>query len=304
MGNTPQGPYGAPPSGQPGPMQDGDFTPAVRNASVHFATCEIDPPTALYIDVDDQFVLGAISDVNPGAVTCNLRILRPHGQIETVKIEVNLVTVNTLVTQTIGTREGYLLSAHIAPSAGFNANVLAYCFLAMQRGGSARAQQSRLLIAGYPKISTGLSWPDHQPVLAADGPGCTVAFAVGNPAAGADWAFTLSGQYRMQVNYVCATLTTSAAVATRTAALKISNGATTLAIVDSPTTQAASLANTYSGVFGGFSGGTGGTHLYWPLSTPTIIGGGYTIGTTTSNIQAADQWSAIVVGGIVWADIL
>jgi hypothetical protein len=298
-------PYGLGPTGQPAPMQDGDFTPAARNQEVHFATCEIDPPSQNYIDVDDVFVLSYLpfGTENSGP-TCNLRILRPKGQIELVQFQAPATSGNSLASVTVRTREGYLLSAEVTTGALGGTGWFEYVMLAIRRGGSAVVNEQRLLIADYISPNVGVGWPERPTQRPAAGPGAIASLAVGNPSAGADWVFTNASTQRFLCNFVCATLAAANSGSARTVTLQISDGANNMALIDCPTTQAINTTVTYSGMSGGFSGGTAGLHLYWPLPTSVMIGTNWKIGTITGGIQAGDQWSAIRLGGLLWADLL
>ena len=301
----PDAPFGLAPTGQPAPMQEGEFTPAARNQEVHFATCEIDPPSQNYIDVDDTFFCGFLpqNTVTNGPII-NLRILRPKGQIELVQFAMVGTSGGTYFTQSFKTREGYLLSAEILPGAGVAANTFQFATLSIRRGGSGITNEQRLLISDYLTTNIGASWPERPTQRPSSGPGIVFSVAVGNPAAGSDWLFTSPVAQRFSVTYITATLATSATVATRTASLVISDAVAALATIDSLSTQAAGLTNTYSGLNGAFQGGTGLTHFYWPIPQPTLLGSGWRIASLTNNIQAGDQWSLIRLGGILWADYI
>lgn len=304
MSDPANGLYGLPPTGQPAPMQEGEFIPASKNVDVHFAACEIDPPSANYIDVDDSFLLTVVSNFGQ-QVTVNMRILRPHGRIETVSLTAQnpgaaFSTYSTFKPE----REGYLLSAEAVLNSVLTAGSLVYVQLSIRRGTNININDHRVLIGDYITTTQGASWPDRPARRGPEGPGMLLSQAVSSPAAGADWSYAVPALQRLSLTMVQAQLVTSAAAATRTATLKITDGANTLALIDATTTQIASLTNQYTGYGNGFPAGSGGTHLYWPLPSPLILGPTWTIGTVTNNIQAADQWSLIRLSGLYWADYL
>jgi len=304
MADAPQGPYGLPPTGQPTPLADGEFVPAIKNRDVNFATCEIDPPSAEYLDVDDVLVLEVIQNGSFNTVNANLRILRPHGRIETVQLSVVGTVGNTLQSVTRNEREGYILSAMVVSAATVNAGNPIFARLGIRRGATGPANEFRVLCAGYLTTSQGMSWPDRQPMQSAEGPGWPLSISVGNPAAGADWTYTLPTTQRLDVYGVHALLTTSATAGTRTVTLKVTDGANTLFLIDATNTQAISLAYDYTMYPSSFAGGSAGTHQYIPLPEPLVLMQGWTIGTTTANISATDQWSAIRITALSWFDIL
>jgi hypothetical protein len=274
-------------------MQDGDFTPAERNRYVHVASCEIDPPIANYVTVDDVWILGAATYFVSQSVTAQLRIMRPNGEVKSVQLQLKVTANSSITTMVQNELEGYLLSAAITPVASQSPADFTYVWLGIQRNGSGRSNFYRQLIGDYVNSNFGPSWPDREARRPTDLAGALIEQTVANPAAGADWSFAMLGVTRATFCTVFAQLVTSANVATRTAALQITDGANVLAIVDSTTTQVASLTTQYTGYCSSPLGGTGGTHAYWPLPAPLILRPGWTIGSLTNNIQAGDQWSLI-----------
>lgn len=121
----------------------------------------------------------------------------------------------------------------------------------------------------------------------------SVVTAVGNPAAGADWSFVVPAT--RQLICVTALLTTAVAVANRTPQLKLAT-ATPVTIVLSPLApaQVASLADTYVWFPGAPLSAAAAATITAPIPTVTLAANS-TIGTVTAGIQAADQWSAIVL---------
>ena len=120
-----------------------------------------------------------------------------------------------------------------------------------------------------------------------------IAALVAQPAAGADWSLAIPSGHVYRLLAVMATLVTSAAVATRIPRLVVSDGNTRLIDVPPFATQAASLTRRY---------------LYLPQCSAFATGNGvlsplpdislqaaWTIGTLTDAIDAADQWSSIVL---------
>lgn len=119
---------------------------------------------------------------------------------------------------------------------------------------------------------------------------------VANPAAGADWSFTPDSRAALEIKAVCAVFTSSAAVANRVPSLKITDGVETVAVIPPPNAQAASLAETYTWIAGGASSTPGaGFPQVCALPLKIILPPGFVISGQTTNIQAADQWSAISI---------
>lgn len=121
----------------------------------------------------------------------------------------------------------------------------------------------------------------------------TISTALGNPAAGADWSSAQGSTH--QVISVFATLATSAAVANRLPALQILDAAAHIVVaLPASSVQAAALTETYVwGVNLPFTSGNNQNLI--PIPAGIVVANGWTIRTVTSALQAADQWSAIVV---------
>jgi hypothetical protein len=304
MGSTPQGPYGKPPSGQPAPMQEGDFTPAARNHLVSVGECEVDPPIWLYVTVEDIFVLAAFSIASNTNVQANIRLLKPKGGVEQIILSIPATNAGGVTSTSQQAREGYLLSAELLSNTAGALNYPCFAWLALNRGGTAANLGHRLITAGYLNNNFGPSYPERAPMRPTDGAGTVTVQLVGNPAAGSDWSFAIPGNSRFQLTAVHAKLVTSSTAGTRTASLQFKDGSgNVLGIIDATATQALSTTIDYTGITGAFAGGGGGVHNYWPLP-PITLGQSFTIGTTTANLAAGDQWSAITLTGLTWVDYL
>src|SRR5580765_5947487 len=106
-----------------------------------------------------------------------------------------------------------------------------------------------------------------------------VVQAVANPAAGADWSVTVPAGHLWELLGITATLTTSAAVANRAAAIVLGDGVNPYLTIPAAVVQAATLAGVYS-----WSGDAGavalGVRQYGPLPDLSVPAG-WTIGSST-----------------------
>jgi len=116
------------------------------------------------------------------------------------------------------------------------------------------------------------------------------------PAAGAEWSLTVPGRTALQILAVRAILTTGAAATARVATLRITDGNNVLASIRTPASQAATLTTEHTwmpelptiGLSGNAAYSTG-------IPNRLILPPGYTIGSNTSNLDAADTWTGITV---------
>lgn len=120
-----------------------------------------------------------------------------------------------------------------------------------------------------------------------------IVVPVASPAAGADWTVAVPAGHLWEPVAVSATLVTSAAVATRVARLLFSDGNFTFADCPPFATQAASLTRRYLWLVSPTGVAQGAGVL---SSMPDLCAmAGWAIRTTTDLIDAADQWSAIML---------
>lgn len=119
---------------------------------------------------------------------------------------------------------------------------------------------------------------------------------VPSPAAGADWTFTIPGRSAMRILSVRAIFASAVAVATRFPALVITDGVSQVMNLPGASGEAASITETYcwAPTADSIQTGTGGSNSA-SIPDKLILPVGFTIGSSTPNIQAADQWSGIVI---------
>lgn len=110
------------------------------------------------------------------------------------------------------------------------------------------------------------------------------------PAAGADWSVKVPGGHAWRLISVYAQLVTAAAVADRQVNLVLNDNIADFLVLPPVAVQAASLTNTYSWVEHGNQAQVGTVQA---LELPEVIlPAGWTVKVSTTNLQAADQWTA------------
>lgn len=124
----------------------------------------------------------------------------------------------------------------------------------------------------------------------------TKAVPVASPAAGQEWSVTVPGGVVWYAASVVATLTASAAVATRQIRLTVADGTTLFCRIPSASSITAgqqALLNWLAGAGYSLNAGTGIGQLN--TLPPFPMPGGTVIASLTAGIDAGDQWSAIAL---------
>lgn len=291
------------PSGQPKPIQPGDYTPARAALATTWNVKRLAPPSNLYVTRDD-FLTGTLASSLTGeVVTINYRLLRAaDGVIVPGQFTTNiLVPYSVTVPTSEPLAEGFLLSV-TASAAQANTRGQTWCRLFLNRSAATFTQQSYALMADYVTSFGAQGFPGGQIKAPTDGTGNLVAYTVANPAAGANWSFAPNTLTRFKVRNVRAVFTTSATVANRIALLQLNRGGTIVAQLAPTAVQPASVAEGYTAINGALSVAALTNQLYWPLPADFTITPSDSLSVNTTGIQAADQWSAIAVDGEEWLE--
>ena len=276
------------------PPPDHWFYP-LYNALVNFKQGRVPPPTQYYVTRDDVLQLIVAAPILDTTVNVSMRFMSAQGEVlpwyNTYSVTATAGTPKVL---TINGAEGYLLSVSVyTPGAPRG-----QCFvsLAIKRGGgSGDNTYGDILLQGYPGAVGGLAYPVAFLYSSVDGRGRMRSIAIANPAAGADWSQTVPAGVTWILRAVTATLTTAVSVAARQASLQVTD-ATPHLLLDSPggSTEAASLGDVYSW-FNGGGGFIEGLSVAGGLPAEFRCPAGWIVQTKTANIQAADQWSNVVL---------
>ena len=164
----------------------------------------------------------------------------------------------------------------------------------IQRGtaGGYSTNCSLMLVADYITNQVPANWPNGTLKSPCEGPGRLVSVRSVAPAAGLDWSYAVPVDFRFRVQSVSALLTTSAHVSNRTVTAWIKDAAGNIVFQsDGVHTQAAGLAYRYSLVPGVAMASLTSVDQVLPFPHDLILPAGFSIGTETLLLDAADQWS-------------
>lgn len=293
-----QGAHQSPSDKTPAPL-----TPS--NSLVSFAFHGVQPPSLLYVDVDDQLIVQAASSQTAEVVTVNVRLLLPNGRIEDMQFIVRPTSTRTVLRQSFGLAQGYILSASAVAAVAVTRGQT-FLRIATQRSASGTGNPAQMLFADYVTTQATSAYPNGRVLSPNEGPGWITPFVVANPAAGADWLQAVPTNARWRVRGWNATFTTSVVVANRQIKAVVSG-------LGSFVWDSCAVVNAVAS--GTYIVSAGGITPYACIDPLTIVLGlppdlvitstslaAQNILTLTSGIQVADQWGAIKLLVEEWLD--
>jgi hypothetical protein len=286
-----------------------DQTPAPltpNNSQVTFAFRGVQPPSTLYVDVDDQLILSAATSQTAPAevVTVNVRLLLPNGRIEDMQFVIR-PTSRSAIRSSFALAQGYILSISAVAGTAITRGAT-FLRIYIQRNGLPAVSPAQMLFADYVTTLATAAYPNGRVLSSLEGPGLLYGVSQSNPAAGADFIVSVPVNAHWKVRSLAATLTTSATVANRQPSINVSDltgvkfrgfplqniAASTVALIS------AYPATPYTSVVA--------TDFTLPLPPDLYMTGAPAtsdnINSVTVGIQAADQWSAIRLLVEEWLD--
>lgn len=313
-----------PSPGQPKEGPDPLFTPAPAQNVVTFGFDRVGPPSTLYIQRDDRLIVNTWASVAGLTARVGARILIPQqiipgqptvdgampagltvvpgGYIQLLITDINPTGNRARNITEIDLLEGYLLDlavySRVAPV--LRGQLFADAVLARASGALATSVQG--LTADYLTTANHTTWPGGRIQQSAEGPGWSHSINVPNPAAGADWIFTAATAQRLQIKSLSSILTPSAAVANRNVSLIIDDGVNTVWQVIQPTSIPASQVTTLSATTTNATAGVIPTIQTQIFPPNLFLEPGWRLRSSTGNLQAADQWSAIWLAVEEWIE--
>lgn len=236
-------------------------------------------------------------------VTVEGRFLNDGGDI-TPFVEPFVSSTTTRVAQTFPWRLGcgWVLSLSVRVTSGTASLGEVYAQVRVQRGQGVGAINIGTLVQGYVTDSDDLAWPGSPLMPSIAGPGRIVRSTIANPAAGANFNFTLPARVRWRPFAVNFTLVAGGAAANREVMLSIDDGVGTVALIPSGVTHIAGETRIYS-FFHAAPRGAGATspNVIAPLPQLIVLPT-WDINSSVLNLQAADQLSNISVTSEEWIE--
>ncbi|MGH8323925.1 MAG: hypothetical protein ACRETD_09040 [Steroidobacteraceae bacterium] len=299
MGNDPKNISG----GQFGNAAD-EFRVQSQSSAVGFDLLEVQPPSRVYIGLDDQLSVQFIGANYTGTATVCLRIMRPDGVVVPIVLTVPANGTTAPIFSHFPLTEGFLLGLAASLTTAPTSYTPAYIAIGLTRPPFGADAVSELLYSGYLNSQISIGWPESVPTEPQEGSGKYASFIIGNPAVGADWYQAVTVGERWRVVSLSATLTTGVAVANRFPVLELNDGVRVYARIPPVAAQVASTVVIYTwGDALPYAAAVNGDTTA-PLPSNLILPAGHFIFVTTTGITAADQWSSITALLGEWAEPL
>jgi hypothetical protein len=260
---------------------------------VGFNLRDVPPTQNLYVQLNDFIAFRTTTNIAGCIVDFKYRWLTPAGDIKEGEIFTPPFSNTNVIF--IPPFEGWLLSFSATLTQGAVTGQWAFCQALILRTTVNLLVQNAyaLLWQDYLYSNTNNGWPGTIPKQITDGPGTLRSITGSTPAAGAEINEVVPASRRWNLLAFSATLVTSVAVANRAPAILIDDGVTQLFASAGLVTQAASLTLRWNASPFVVTGGvqtTLGEQMMTP--TPFPLKAGFRIRTSTTALQAADQWSA------------
>jgi hypothetical protein len=257
----------------------------------------------LYVRGEDNLRVVMFNEAAGVSVTIAVRIKNPAGEIIPFAQTFTPTTNRVASPFVFGLTEGELLSADAIVTAGTPVNGQTFVNLQLCRGLTGAIQRVLTFAQGYVTAQDALFFPADTYTDSLSGPGFQRTVQQANPGAGVDWTLTVPAGVRWQLQSAFAILTTAVAVANRLPHLIIDDGANTIFIAAPIVNETASLAwNNSWGAGAGSIGSVGPNDAQQAIPNDLYLLAGWRVRAVTTNIQAADQWSAISIAVRSWID--
>jgi len=258
--------------------------------------------TLVYIGLDDKLWLRAYSATFNCTIIMRGRVLRADGQVTAFEFRQPFTAAAGNQEFTYSLVQGFLLDLVVFRDVpGINRGQV-FVQVGLARGGIVNDQGVAVLVSDYLAGGAYLSWPFGNIQPSCNGQGAIISQSQGNPSAGADFVYTVPTGVRQRVLSVVFTLTTSASVATREVSLIIDDSVNVLGEFNASASQAASLVTVYTGSAAPYAPTTNTLVVGIPLPPDVRLIPAWRLRSSTLNIQAADQYSAIRLLIEQWSD--
>lgn len=279
------------------------YDPSSWKRGARFAHSELDPPSDVYVTVEDRLRVNLTCTAPAPTVNLALRIQRPDGQVIPMLQVLTPAATRAVQTFDFDMCEGFLLDVVVSTATPAVRRGGLYVDADMIRGAGANAYTIRNIIDSYVTTQSDAGWPEGGTYESTAPMGLLRVVQQANPGAGAEFALTVPAGARWEILSLNAQLATAVAAGNRQPVFQITDGAAhVMHNTQFSGNQAASLTYQYSAAEGD------GVAVNAPFNQGALphncfLLQGWTLQSLTTNIQAADQWSNIWVMLQEWSEL-
>ena len=270
--------------------------------NVRFLSQAVQPPSQVYVQLEDVLRIAVASTLLSETVTLNYRLLLADGRIVSGQSSLAITAPRVLFIHDEPLAEGFLLSASCrATSASTRGQTFARVFLTNPVLGS--GQPSYMLMADYVTTRMAPAHPNGRVLAPTEGPGVVGGINVPAPGAGADWSFTFPTNSRHEVYSLLCSLTTGVAAGNRIARFDFNaSGVGVVHRFQSITAVPPSSTRFFVVAAPGTYTPSAGDTDQIPMPRVVQALGGDSISSVTTGLAAGDQWSAALMSVTFWID--
>lgn len=258
---------------------------------------DIPPPVDRWVSSDDRLHIHIWNSVSGQVVLLQGRLLLTNGDIRQINERITPTSDRAVTTQQIVLLDGYLLSLAITPE-GTTRRGQTFCQLYLARSPFDEAGHMTLLISHYIETGHGAGWPGGTMESSVEGPGFIYLVTGTDPAAGSEVSETVPTNARWKLRGFICTLVTNATAATRNMSTIVDDGST--AFFKSRLTGGFSNSQSRTAYFLPGYESTDFTFInneyaLVPLLPDLLLFQGWRVRTSTTNLQAGDNYGAPVL---------
>lgn len=257
---------------------------------------------AQYIGLDDRLLVQAISRAPNQVLTITCRILTVQGKLQPIQFTVNAPDALTLVAAPQQLAQGFLVGIDVRTSETIPCEWWTYVKIGLTRGGGNPLLSFQPLMAGYVGNAFSFGYPRAKYQRSTDGPGVLTLNHLNDPDLGGEVLYACPSWTRQKLLALSASLITSDAMGDRQVTFSVQQSSGVVWQLTATGTQAPSLTTRYNAGPAAAWGGSSALGFVIPLPYGLTLDYNTTILTTTANLDPADQWSAINVLALEWAD--
>jgi hypothetical protein len=278
------------------PAQDASsaFVSEKTIPAVSFLTQGVQPPSPLYVSIDDILAVTVTNSVPNLALEVSYRMLRSDGQIIVTAHDVFPTSDRAPSGEHIDLPEGWLLGVCVQTKGGGLIRGQCFITIGVQRPPGPGVFRQLQLCSDYLSTRYILGWPGGPNRDSAEGEGAPILYTPAAPAAGAEIVQTAPAATRWHLHTAKFRLTTSAVAGARVVQFALQDGAVNpIYIVNSPATQGPSAVMTYMVSTVGFAPTAFAalTMLPMPPRLPLPLAARWV--TQTGNMDAGDQYDQV-----------